>query len=1783
MKKTLSLVVLAIFCSLPVYAQVFWTEDFNAASPAWSLENTPGSKTNPTQSLTTNIPGGQLMANEACNNYWIINEAHTPQNSPVGPLSGSGGTYNSPKFVQGYRDICPAGLPNPDPDGGTTTNKSLHITFQPCAAGYSFGMNEGPPDYQDEYSFINAFGNGPAEYSSSDQTAYMTTNISTLGRCNLTLKAQVFMGGDMSSVKDYATLLYSIDGGATWKVANDPIRPASYSHFLAGMCNYWHHVAWVLPAECANVATLRFAFRWRNDANTLTSTGDYSLVSGFNIDNLALEASGPVADFNFGGSDQFATGFIYTTSICKMTNLTVIKNRTETTKKPSDNIVGYLWDIPGATYTGGTSATSIEPIVYFDESVSFGTIPATLNVIYGSVPCTTSVSHDIILNSCRPFTDFRARYTTLCATTPVPLPGSITIDTLIDMSSNPPNRGALTYAWSFPGKTVGVDYQYVNGTNASHPQPQVQFLIPGTYTVTLTTSNLDGAGSNAPVTKTSYITAVNCQCGTASAGSEPIVTYDFNSGTSGWTLNNPNRNYFIVDDNASGMPAGVCGAAGQGDPSLHITSTGYEASGAVYNAGSGSGATPSTATATSPLINTVGYTGIAVAFDFIGVGQTGQDRADFRYSIDGGTTWLDCSPTAFTTVTPAAPSGNMTQLHASTTGCGTAGLWTRATWNMPASCENITNLRIQFRWRDNIDGNGADPSFAVDDVTITGSPPPAVATVWDGTTSDWFTASNWTSGAVPDIGTSIEIPDPTTLGPGKFMPVINAGGAVALNVCNSGTLTLGNGATNHSLTIGGFLNNFGTITTTNNNPAADIIFAGTGCVYRGGGSNVDVDYQVGTGATHQLTLEAPLNCRSFNLANGTLNMPGILVTVKKDFTRAAGTTLTTNAGSILRADGPMAASWTNNYSNPPGAVITTQDVSTNQNLTFNAATTLPTLQVDKSAGTAFLQSNLGVSGSLLINNGTLDAQSFTLNGTATLVMNNASLLRLGKVTGVPTLPEVTGTYTLATGSRIELYNSNGVSTPNAQILRVPPAGSTPYRGLLFTNTQNTAVTRTLAGAITVTESCLISATGSAAGTNTVDAGTNIFSGNATLTMSETTAATCTLRVARTTASPATAPTVPELRGSYTLTGGTVLLDNVSGATAYQRLYAPATSYHRVVAENTGNGAINRTMTGNVTIDNRFTLVNTNTTANSRNTFDAGTNTLGGAADVFMSTGTSNPCTLRVAKTGVTLPEFTGTYTFNDRTTVANQPTVEFYADSDQTVRPLNNYRNLHFLGLGTKTIAGTVVSSGAAANTSEIVIDNGVVNVAGASDHLQGNSSLRMNGGRLEIATTNTTVPEVTGTYTLAAGRVVLDGAGAQTIQSSTAGSPTFTGNTYFDLEFSGSGVKTVEAAGDVVASNGLYLSLPAANGNYVNANGNTVRLTRNTATSLVRFPAGHVVGNLNRSVTGTNVYHYPVGSDLGPGTVYYEPLYFKIDNALTGVNDVTVAFVEGPTTDGTTSESGLPLSELSATYDTREEEGLWQLTPNAAPSGGSYSVEVVPSAGWVFSSPDRTLGKRVNGASPWAWAGSSPVSLTERSNYTSFSEISIISGATILPVEASPLTASPLSKAITVDWRTVTEQNNLGFDLERGLSADRFEKLTFIQGAGNSATPTAYNYIDYNVVPNVTYYYRYRSIDMDGHTHLSNVAQARLVENGSSRYVYSLYPNPAHAEAYFSLSLEEEATVHVAIFDATGRLIHTPMDGHYKSGQAGFTWQLDDVAPGMYLVRISVNGHNTTSKLVVR
>lgn len=191
-------------------------------------------------------------------------------------------------------------------------------------------------------------------------------------------------------------------------------------------------------------------------------------------------------------------------------------------------------------------------------------------------------------------------------------------------------------------------------------------------------------------------------------GGGPFWTENFNTGAPGWTLNvvtgaeGSDPNYFMINDNETGVAPPGCGMAGGGDPSLHVGSVFNPPGGAAYDAGGLCGFffCPETNRRTeSPTINCTGFSNISVNFDYIEGGETTNDDATLWYF--DGVVW--------------APLDNMPK----TIVCGSGqGQWTFRSVPLPASANNNPLVKIAFRWVNNDDGVGADPSFAVDDVNL---------------------------------------------------------------------------------------------------------------------------------------------------------------------------------------------------------------------------------------------------------------------------------------------------------------------------------------------------------------------------------------------------------------------------------------------------------------------------------------------------------------------------------------------------------------------------------------------------------------------------------------------------------------------------------------------------------------------------------------------------------------------------------------------------------------------------------------------------------------------------------------------------------------------------------------------------------------------------------------------------------------------------------------------------------------------------------------------------------
>jgi hypothetical protein len=120
-------------------------------------------------------------------------------------------------------------------------------------------------------------------------------------------------------------------------------------------------------------------------------------------------------------------------------------------------------------------------------------------------------------------------------------------------------------------------------------------------------------------------------------------------------------------------------------------------------------------------------------------------------------------------------------------------------------------------------------------------------------------------------------------------------------------------------------------------------------------------------------------------------------------------------------------------------------------------------------------------------------------------------------------------------------------------------------------------------------------------------------------------------------------------------------------------------------------------------------------------------------------------------------------------------------------------------------------------------------------------------------------------------------------------------------------------------------------------------------------------------------------------------------------------------------------------------------------------------------------------------------------------------STAAPLPVTLTHFTGQPVASGVELSWATALELNNDAFVVERSADGQQFTELSWVAGAGSTAEPRRYTYLDTRPLP--LGYYRLRQLDHDGTATWSSVVtiQAQVTEQ------LAVFPVPAGAQVMVS------------------------------------------------------------------
>lgn len=545
-------------------------------------------------------------------------------------------------------------------------------------------------------------------------------------------------------------------------------------------------------------------------------------------------------------------------------------------------------------------------------------------------------------------------------------------------------------------------------------------------------------------------------------------------------------------------------------------------------------------------------------------------------------------------------------------------------------------------------------------------------------------------------------------------------------------------------------------------------------------------------------------------------------------------------------------------------------------------------------------------------------------------------------------------------------------------------------------------------------------------------------------------------------------------------------------------------------------------------------------------------------------------------------------------------------------------------GGGTITAAGAASLTGALRLQAGTMADGGFTisvagNIEGTGSHT-GSGKIQMTGSAKTISAVSLTNLQLNN-----AGGFTLNGsptlAGVLTL---TNGTLTLGSNT---ITYSGSSL--VRTSGNISASsatlsftNTSSLTLPASL-----FTGNIANLTMNGSGGVTSSGAINITGTLNmqNGILNMGVNTLTIGTStsvLGTltrtggavrGTIKRwfaasttSNSLFPLDNGSSSYVEAKISFTGAPSVGGsltasyTTSGSGsMPGGFIDAgavwpgVNFINLSPQFWTITTGDGLSGGTYSIDFIANSmnlsttSWLYTG---IVKRATGGGNTWAWNSSNHSSTTNPSSqptlhgtgFTSFSDFAVAGNTdNLLPVELSSFTSSVSATNVTLNWSTVQEVNNKGFDIERKSSDNVWKKVGYVEGNGTTSQQQNYLFSDHGL--NTGHYnYRLKQIDYNGNYEYHDLSSEVIIGIPSKYNLAQNYPNPFNPVTRINFELPITNYVSLKVYDMMGREVAQLVNEVKDAGYYSVTFDAKNLSSGMYFYKLTSDKFSDVKKMVV-
>jgi hypothetical protein len=179
------------------------------------------------------------------------------------------------------------------------------------------------------------------------------------------------------------------------------------------------------------------------------------------------------------------------------------------------------------------------------------------------------------------------------------------------------------------------------------------------------------------------------------------------------------------------------------------------------------------------------------------------------------------------------------------------------------------------------------------------------------------------------------------------------------------------------------------------------------------------------------------------------------------------------------------------------------------------------------------------------------------------------------------------------------------------------------------------------------------------------------------------------------------------------------------------------------------------------------------------------------------------------------------------------------------------------------------------------------------------------------------------------------------------------------------------------------------------------------------------------------------------------------------------------------------------------------------------------------------------------------------------------------LPVNLISFSGHKAGSKNRLQWTTVNELNNSGFEIQRSLDGIKYLPIAFVPtqtANGNGTISLNYLYEDNNPIGKKQFY-RLKQVDLDNKGRLSQIVMI-TGDRPLSLGIGGLYPNPSIKKLNAIINSPKTDVAELAMIDLSGKILSRRIE-NIGPGSNSVILDVADLPTGTYLLQVKTQGEN--------